>query len=282
MIKLVVLSLLLAMTSAFSNDNVDIDGHVPGRFTMDLEAAKKYASEKGIPLLLNFTGSDWCHWCKMMENGVFNQGEWREYAKDNVVMVWLDFPKDKSLVPQKYVARNNEVRNKYKISGYPSYLLVDAKLDIVIGRLGAGKGKTAASFKAEVSAITTMTESNVKKFADTLGKEKAAEYMKMHKEIKQKEEILQKAKEQYITLVKKSNKRITLLRDEMEETRVVSRLKDEQVSVYLSLRKEFKIASKKLQDFRSLRPESNQENIVRFKLLSKEKKEIQAKLSVFH
>lgn len=282
MIKAIILSLLLAMTSAFSNDNVDIDGHVPGRFTMDLEAAKKYAREKDIPLLLNFTGSDWCHWCKMMESGVFNQEEWRAYAKDNVVMVWLDFPKDKSLVPARYVARNNELRKKYNISGYPSYLLVDTKLDKVIGQLGAGRGKTAASFKVEVSAITTMTESNVKKFADTLGKKKAAEYMKMHREIKQKEEILQKAKEQYYTLVKKSNKRISLLQDAMEETRVVSRLKEEQVLTYLTLRKEFKLAKKKLQDFLSLRPENNKENMIRLKQLTEEKKEIQSKLSVFN
>ena len=29
----------------------------------DFQAAKKMAAEKQLPILADFSGSDWCHWC---------------------------------------------------------------------------------------------------------------------------------------------------------------------------------------------------------------------------
>ena len=36
------------------------DGATPGEWTMDFDAAKSLAADTGRPILLNFTGSDWC------------------------------------------------------------------------------------------------------------------------------------------------------------------------------------------------------------------------------
>ena len=273
--------LMLLTVVAFANDKVDTDGHNPGRFTMDFDAAKAYAAEKDMPVLLNFTGSDWCGWCKIMDKNVFNQSDWADYAKGNLVMVWVDFPKNKSLVPQKYVARNNELRTKYGVRGYPTYILVDAKADKVIGRLGAGRDKTPASFKAEVEAVASMTESRVKAFAKNLNGGKGDEYLKMYEEIKQREAALSKAKEQYNKLVKESNDKIAELKSTMEETRVTSRLKEDEVEGYLKLRGELKQAKKDLQSFISSAPENNPANMQKFQSLSGKVKEIEGKLSKY-
>jgi len=47
-----------------SKEDFDTEGAKVGRWTMDLDAAKKLATDKQLPILLNFTGSDWCYWCK--------------------------------------------------------------------------------------------------------------------------------------------------------------------------------------------------------------------------
>ena len=70
-----------------------------GKWTMDFDAAKTLAAEKEVPILINFTGSDWCGWCKLMDREVFSKAEWQQYAAESLVLVWIDFPRDKALVP---------------------------------------------------------------------------------------------------------------------------------------------------------------------------------------
>ena len=86
--------------------NILTEGYTPGKWTMDVQAARKYAKEHNLPLFLNFTGSDWCVWCKLMEDRVFSKQEFYEKTKDKIVLVWIDFPRDKDLVPEKYRDRN--------------------------------------------------------------------------------------------------------------------------------------------------------------------------------
>ena len=95
-----------------------------------------------LPLLLNFTGSDWCGWCKIMDKNVFAGEEWKKYAADNVVLVTLDFPNDKSIVPEKYVERNKNLQAKFGVGGYPTYVILDSDGETKLGQLGAGKEKT--------------------------------------------------------------------------------------------------------------------------------------------
>lgn len=77
------------------------DGVAMGEFTHDYEAALAYAEENELPVMLVFTGSDWCGWCKIMDKNVFTKPEWRDYAEETIVQVWLDYPRNKELVPEK-------------------------------------------------------------------------------------------------------------------------------------------------------------------------------------
>jgi len=280
MIKIWALALLCSL-SVFANDAVDTDGHTPGRFTQDLDAATKYAAEKDLPILLNFTGSDWCGWCKIMDKNVFNKEDWQAYAKDNLVMVWIDFPKNKSLVPEKYVTRNRELQGKYGVRGFPTYLLVDAKTNSVMGKLGAGRDKTPASFKAEVEALASMTSSKVQAFAKALGGEKGPEYLKMFEKIKQNEAELKAAKEAHNKKVKELTEEISSLKSTMEETRVMSRLKPEQFEEYKAARTELKKAKSALEKFLAGNPAQNKENMKIYQDLGAKVKAAQAKLSKF-
>ena len=42
-----------------------------GEWTQDVEAAQELARKENKYTLLNFTGSDWCGWCKLMDEHVF-------------------------------------------------------------------------------------------------------------------------------------------------------------------------------------------------------------------
>lgn len=154
---------------------VQIDGAKVGQWTMDFDAAKELASEKKLPLLLNFTGSDWCGWCKLMDKNVFAQKPWQEFASSNVLLVTLDFPKDKSIVPEKYVKRNEELKNQFSVRGFPTYVILDTNGETKIGQLGAGREKTPDSFIAEFKSVVRMSESSIEAYLKA-NPDKADEY----------------------------------------------------------------------------------------------------------
>src|SRR5438552_7159697 len=62
----------------------------------DLPAAQAAAKAENKIVLLDFTGSDWCGWCIRLRNEVFSKPEFDAYANDNLVLVEVDFPRQKS------------------------------------------------------------------------------------------------------------------------------------------------------------------------------------------
>lgn len=76
-------------------------------------------------VVLDFTGSDWCGWCMKLKSEVFDQPEFAAYAKDNLLMVEVDFPRHKEL-PAEQQASNQKLAETYGIRGYPTIILLDA------------------------------------------------------------------------------------------------------------------------------------------------------------
>jgi thioredoxin-related protein len=95
-------------------------------WTSDFEAAKTQASKENKDLLIDFTGSDWCGWCKRLVAEVFKHDAFKEGIADSFVLVELDYPSPK--VPQSDVvkAQNAELKDRYGIRGYPTIYLTDA------------------------------------------------------------------------------------------------------------------------------------------------------------
>jgi thioredoxin-related protein len=143
---------------------VQIDGAEVGKWTMDFDAAVEKATQEKLPMMINFTGSDWCGWCKLMDKGVFAQEEWKKFATKNVLLVTLDFPKDKNIVPEKYVSRNNDLKKQFGVRGFPTYVVLDSDGKSKLGQLGAGRDKTPASFIDEFKGVIRMSATSIEAF----------------------------------------------------------------------------------------------------------------------
>ncbi|MDF1852644.1 MAG: thioredoxin family protein [Verrucomicrobiales bacterium] len=153
------------ITTAATADEVATEGAEVGKWTMDYDAAVKLATEKKVPIMMNFTGSDWCGWCKLMDKTVFAGEEWKSFAAENVVLVTIDFPQDKSIVPEKFVGQNEELKNKFGVRGYPTYVVLDSDGETKIGQLGAGKGKTPESFVKEFKRVVLTSPAGIEAYA---------------------------------------------------------------------------------------------------------------------
>ncbi len=96
----------------------------PGWFT-SYELAQKEAQSKQRLLLMDFTGSDWCGWCIMLDKEVFSKPEFKEYASKNLVLLELDFPRAKKMPPET-AQQNERLAVKYGIQGFPTVVVFDS------------------------------------------------------------------------------------------------------------------------------------------------------------
>jgi len=105
----------------------------------DLARAVDISIKEKKPLFLFFTGSDWCGWCRRLQNEVFKQPQFDAWAKKNVVLVELDFPRFKQLDPR-LQQQNYEIAQMFGIAGYPTVWFVTASKNgtqIVFNKLGS-------------------------------------------------------------------------------------------------------------------------------------------------
>lgn len=104
----------------------------------DYDQAIKDSKKYNRPILINFTGSDWCGWCIRLKKEVFSKSVFKNYASKNLILLELDFPRRKSQSP-KIKKQNNNLAKKYRIRGYPTIILINEKGDI-IARTGYRRG----------------------------------------------------------------------------------------------------------------------------------------------
>lgn len=91
---------------------------------VNVDEAYKVSQETGKPILANFTGSDWCGWCKRLTKSVFIHDEFKTWADKNVVLLELDFPRRKQL-PQDIKQQNASLQKAFGIRGYPTIYVFD-------------------------------------------------------------------------------------------------------------------------------------------------------------
>lgn len=97
-----------------------------GGWLTDFEQAKRTAAETKLPILADFSGSDWCGWCIKLEKDVFSQAAFKAYAASNLVLLSVDYPRKKEQ-PAELKKQNDALNTAYAIHGaFPTVLLLDA------------------------------------------------------------------------------------------------------------------------------------------------------------
>jgi thioredoxin-related protein len=101
----------------------------------DYDKAVALAKKENKVILADFNGSDWCPPCKALKKGVFETAEFKKYAKDNLVLLDVDFPKGKK--QDAALAKHNEqLSEKFKIEGFPTVLLINAAGKVLMTEVG--------------------------------------------------------------------------------------------------------------------------------------------------
>lgn len=91
---------------------------------VNIDEAYALSKETNRPILANFTGSDWCGWCKKLRAEVFNEPEFKEWASENVILLELDFPRRMQL-PEQQQQQNRSLQQAFKVTGFPTIWVFD-------------------------------------------------------------------------------------------------------------------------------------------------------------
>ncbi|REG96228.1 thioredoxin family protein [Flavobacterium aquicola] len=93
----------------------------------DVKEAIKVSDKEKKPLMLFFTGSDWCGWCIRLQKEVLTTPEFSKWANESVILVELDFPR-RTAQPENIKVQNNELQQVFGIQGFPTIYFANAKV----------------------------------------------------------------------------------------------------------------------------------------------------------
>ena len=97
----------------------------------DVNQAIELSKETGKPIFAFFTGKEWCSWCKKLENKILSKEAFITYAKENLILLELDFPRGRRDLPTEQI----NLARKFRIQGYPTVILMDSETNL-LGKTG--------------------------------------------------------------------------------------------------------------------------------------------------
>lgn len=92
----------------------------------DVREAITVSNTAQKPMLMFFTGSDWCGWCIRLQNEVLKTPEFKKWATDNVILVELDYPRRTPQTPE-IKNQNSELQQAFGIQGFPTVYFTSAE-----------------------------------------------------------------------------------------------------------------------------------------------------------
>lgn len=92
----------------------------------DVREAITVSNKEQKPMLMFFTGSDWCGWCIRLQNEVLKTEEFKKWASGNVVLVELDYPRAVVQTPE-IKNQNLELQQAFQIQGFPTIFFTSAE-----------------------------------------------------------------------------------------------------------------------------------------------------------
>ena len=97
-----------------------------GRWIEDFRLAQSIAAQTGRDILMAYISSDGSEWSQRMDKEIFQTEEFKNYARKNLVLLRLDFPRN---VPQteKLKEQNRLLAEAHGVRGYPTVIFLNPR-----------------------------------------------------------------------------------------------------------------------------------------------------------
>ena len=130
--KILILLTLFVSITGYSQGDEEISNL---NWLTDFNEAKEISIKEKKPILVYFTGSDWCSPCKMLKKDFFNTPKFEEKANE-MVLLMVDMPRRSDIITPEQKEKNLNLVHTYNSSGgYPNLVALNDQGHI-IGELG--------------------------------------------------------------------------------------------------------------------------------------------------
>lgn len=123
----IIFSATLIILICFATFAQQVEKFDTSLWVSNITIAKAAAKEKGHPIMLVFSGSDWCKPCIKLKTQILLTETFSAYAKDHYILLNLDFPrKAKNKLSDEQQAHNDELASMYDMEGiFPLVVIID-------------------------------------------------------------------------------------------------------------------------------------------------------------
>jgi len=101
-------------------------GAQESQWLTDLSKAQAQAKRENKLVLMDFNGSDWCPPCKALRKNVLSASEFLDYAKKNLVLVDVDFPRH-TAQPAELKKSNQALSEKFRVEAFPTIIVLSGE-----------------------------------------------------------------------------------------------------------------------------------------------------------
>jgi len=118
--KLILAAMLtLGFSTAFS-------ARADSEWLTDYKKAQQEAKNTKKLLFLNFTGSDWCGYCIVLDRAILSQPQFKDYASKNLVLLEIDFPRRKTQSAE-LKNQNATLAEQFQVQGFPTIVVLNGE-----------------------------------------------------------------------------------------------------------------------------------------------------------
>ncbi|MBT8317427.1 MAG: thioredoxin family protein [Lutibacter sp.] len=133
--KLTLIALFLFYLGVNAQDSINLSLETL-KWEQDFNHAKSISKLEEKPILIFFTGSDWCGPCKKLVSDFFESERFKKISKKDFILYKANFPRNKDLVTDLQVAENTRLKKKYEVTSYPTVIIVNANGKVLAKRKG--------------------------------------------------------------------------------------------------------------------------------------------------
>ena len=98
----------------------------------DYNQAVTLSQQTNKPILLLFTGTGWCTYCKKIEKEVFDDAQFANMASDKYIFVKMDFSPIGKAKNSSLSQQHESLAQKNQVQGFPTVLLMDSHEKVLL------------------------------------------------------------------------------------------------------------------------------------------------------
>ncbi|MDY0781092.1 thioredoxin family protein [Tenacibaculum sp. IB213877] len=128
-----ILMMLGVATIAVAQENETTANTIDITWEVTFKDAVKKARKERKPILIYFTGSDWCGPCMRLDKDLFHTEKFKQFADENMILYMADYPRNRDLVTPENKSTNEELSARYAQTSFPTLIMINDKGE-VLGR----------------------------------------------------------------------------------------------------------------------------------------------------